>query len=160
MKASSKTITTLGHLRFVALVSLVLAGTVASHAQITNLGSFCGTANGANPYGSLTLSGDGSTLYGTTEGGGANGDGGVFSVPVSGGTPTDLADFNSTNGAGPIGDLTLIGSTLYGTASEGGANGDGTVFSVAVPAPEPGSATLLVAGLFAASLLRRRAAVV
>ena len=32
--------------------------------------------NGANPYGSLTLSG--SILYGMTSGGGANGDGGYF----------------------------------------------------------------------------------
>ena len=40
------------------------------------------------PYGSLTLSG--STLYGMTAEGGANSEGTIFSIPVTGGTPTDL----------------------------------------------------------------------
>ena len=62
----------------------------------TTLLSFNGT-NGANPDGSLTLSG--STLYGMTIGGGANGDGTIFSIPVTGGTPTTLLSFNGTNGA-------------------------------------------------------------
>ena len=49
------------------------------------------------PHAGLTLSGN--TLYGTTEYGGANGDGTVFSVPLSGGSPTVLASFNGSNGA-------------------------------------------------------------
>ncbi len=95
----------------------------------TTLVSFDGT-DGAIPYGSLTLSADGSTLYGMTTYGGANNDGAIFSIPVSGGTPTTLLSFNGTDGANPYGDLTLSGSTLYGMTDRGGVNGDGTIFSI------------------------------
>ena len=63
------------------------------------LASFNGS-NGGYPGAGLTLIG--STLYGTTAVGGANGDGTVFSVPVSGGSPTVLASFNGSNGAVPL----------------------------------------------------------
>ena len=87
----------------------------------------------------------GNTLYGTTVAGGANGDGTVFSVPVTGGTPTVLASFNGSNGQNPYGDLILSGNRLYGTTSEGGAYGGqfiggiggGTVFSVPVTGGTP-----------------------
>ena len=54
----------------------------------TTLLSFNGT-NGEYPHGGLTLSG--STLYGMTYHGGANDDGTIFSIPVTGGTPTHPA---------------------------------------------------------------------
>ena len=57
------------------------------------------------PWGSLTLSG--STLYGMTEYGGANKEGTIFSVPVTGGTPTILFSFDGTNGSHPRGGLTF-----------------------------------------------------
>jgi uncharacterized repeat protein (TIGR03803 family) len=75
----------------------------------------------------------GSTLYGTTSPGGDNDYGAVFSVPVTGGTPTLLASFDDvTNGREPNADLTLSadGNTLYGTAVQGGDDEDGTVFSL------------------------------
>jgi uncharacterized repeat protein (TIGR03803 family) len=75
----------------------------------TALGSFNGS-NGWGPWGSLTLIG--STLYGTTRGGGTSGEGAVFSIPLGGGTPTALGSFNGGNGENPDGSLTLIGSTL------------------------------------------------
>ena len=93
----------------------------------TVLASFNGT-NGNQPFGSLTLSADGSTLYGMTSAGGVDGDGNIFSIPVTGGTPTNLASFNGINGFGPNGSLTLSGSTLYGMTSGGGVNGDGQHF--------------------------------
>ena len=69
--------------------------------------------------------------------GGANGDGTVFSVPLSGGSPTVLASFNGSNGQYPLAGLTLSGNTLYGTTTAGGANNDGTVFSVPVRGGSP-----------------------
>ena len=63
----------------------------------------------------MTLSGN--SLFGTTGGGGANYDGTVFSIPLSGGSLTVLASFNGSNGINPLAGLTLSGTTLYGTAS-------------------------------------------
>ena len=62
-----------------AFVAFFLLGAATAQAQITTLGSFNST-NGANPYGSLTLSG--SALYGATDSGGANSDGTVFSLQI------------------------------------------------------------------------------
>ncbi len=114
---------------------LLLAAAPAVQAQTYTLNTLANfnSAEGNAPDGVLTLSADGSTLYGVTNNGGANGDRGtVFSVPVSGGAPTDLLSFNGTDGAHPAAGLTLSadGRTLYGTTSDGGVNGGGTVFSV------------------------------
>jgi autotransporter-associated beta strand protein/uncharacterized repeat protein (TIGR03803 family) len=77
----------------------------------------------------LTLSGN--TLYGTTDSGGANNEGTVFSLPLGGGSPTVLASLNGSNGENPQAGLTLSGNTLYGTTEGGGANYDeGTVFAL------------------------------
>jgi len=105
----------------------------------TVLASFNGT-NGQNPYeGGVTLSG--TTLYGTTRSGGANGYGEVFSLPMTGGTPTVLASFNAYNGAYPCGGvLTASGNTLYGTTANGSygyANSDGEVFSLPITGGTP-----------------------
>ena len=89
-----------------------------------------GTYLGTDPESGLTLIG--STLYGTTDGGGIPGDGTVFAV-TTGGALTTLASFTDVDsGAHPFGDLALSldGSTLYGTTSAGGILGYGTVFSV------------------------------
>jgi uncharacterized repeat protein (TIGR03803 family) len=80
--------------------------------------------------GNLILSGG--MLYGATAEGGANGEGTVFSVPITGGTPAVLASFNDTNEVGGI-DL-VSGSTLYGTTLSGGTFGGGTVFELSVTA--------------------------
>jgi uncharacterized repeat protein (TIGR03803 family) len=101
--------------------------------------SFTGGDDGDTPR-HLTLSG--STLYGTTAGGGAGGNGTVFALNTDGTGFTTLYSFTassangegiSTNsdGAGPNG-LTLSGSTLYGTCFSGGGSGGGTVFAVKV----------------------------
>jgi len=89
----------------------------------TILASFSG-ANGGNPFLNAGLTLSGSTLYGTTQHGGPNNNGTVFSVPITGGVPTILANFNVFNGEQPIaplGSLTLSGSTLYGMTEDGGA---------------------------------------
>jgi uncharacterized repeat protein (TIGR03803 family) len=107
-------------------------------AQFSLLGAFNG-ANGQTPMDGLALSPDGTTLYGITNYGGANGRGEVFSIPASGGTPTVLTSFDGTNGSNPQGGVVLSpdGMTLYGTASAGGANNDGVVFSLPVTGGTP-----------------------
>ncbi len=111
--------------------SLPLAG-----GTPTTLASFNGT-NGGLPYGNLTPSADGSTLYGMATYGGPTNNGTIFSLPVTGGTPTVLTSFNNTDGGNPYGSLTLVGTNLYGMTSVGGAHGDGTVFSVPVTGGTP-----------------------
>jgi uncharacterized repeat protein (TIGR03803 family) len=84
----------------------------------------------------LILSGD--TLYGTASGGGAGGNGVVFSLNTNGGnftvlhnfTPMDTLTGTNTDGAMPFGGLVLTGNTLYGTTVAGGQSGRGSVFSV------------------------------
>jgi uncharacterized repeat protein (TIGR03803 family) len=121
----------------------------------TILASFSGDPG---PMGGLILSGN--TLYGTTEFGGPSGTlfpifatGEVYSVPVTGGTPTVLASFSGTDGAEPLAGLILSGNTFYGTTFAGGNMslstdgadafpGAGTVFSLPIAGGTP---TVLVA---------------
>ncbi len=108
---------------------LVLFALAASHAQaqiLTTLCSFSGS-NGEYPCAGVALAG--STLYGTTNGGGLN-DGTVFSIATSGGSPATLYSFNYPNGTNPYGNLTLNGSTLYGTTEYGATGNCGTVFCI------------------------------
>lgn len=89
--------------------------------------------DGANPKGSLTLSG--STLYGMTSGGGIRaGEGTIFKINTDGTGFAVLYSFGS-NGNGydaawPDGSLTLSGSTLYGMTTGGGTSGNGTIFKI------------------------------
>jgi uncharacterized repeat protein (TIGR03803 family) len=99
----------------------------------TTLVDFRGAS--ASPFGSLIFDANGD-LFGTTEAGGANGDGTVFEIVKTGAntyasTPTTLVDFNGTNGDAPHGDLIFdANGDLFGTTSGGGANNDGTVFEI------------------------------
>lgn len=99
---------------------------------------FGGTNQGANPWGSLILSG--STLYGTTLGGGS-GYGTVFSVQTDGSGIQVLHNFSNLELWAPRADLTLSNSTLYGIADNfsnnnlpsGGVfqlNADGTGYQI------------------------------
>jgi uncharacterized repeat protein (TIGR03803 family) len=69
-------------------------------------------------------------FYGTTYGGGANGDGTIFSI-TTGGTLTTLHSFDATDGSHPeAGLVQAANGKFYGTTYSGGANGDGTIFSI------------------------------
>ena len=95
----------------------------------TNLHSFTGGGDGANPIAGLILSGD--TLYGSANGGGSSGNGTLFRINTDGTGFTNLHSFSGgSDGAYPYAGLILSGSTLYGTANGGGSSGYGTVFSV------------------------------
>ena len=86
--------------------------------------------DGYYPYGSLTLSG--TTLYGMTPSGGANGKGTIFQINADGTGYQVLYSFGSvaSDGSYPYGTLTLSGTTLYGMTPSGGADGKGTIFQV------------------------------
>ena len=87
-------------------------------------------ANGAtNDHGFLTPIG--TTLYGTTQLGGAHNEGIVFSMGETGSGFTILHSFGSgSDGKQPYGSLVQVGGWLYGTTQKGGAGGIGTVFRV------------------------------
>jgi uncharacterized repeat protein (TIGR03803 family) len=87
--------------------------------------------DGASPCGSLTLSADHSTLYGTAEMGGSSGKGVVFQINANGLGYTILHTFTGSDGAYPSGSLTLSGSTLYGTTDQGGSSDNGVAFKLA-----------------------------
>jgi uncharacterized repeat protein (TIGR03803 family) len=99
----------------------------ASAQTLTTLYSFNGT-DGALPIPALISDGNGN-LYGTTQYGGANGNGSVFKVARSG-TGTVLYAFGSFagDGARPRAGLIADGNgNLYGTTQYGGANCCGPV---------------------------------
>ena len=88
-------------------------------------------SNGANPTGSLILSGG--QLYGMTAFGGINDDGNIFRIDTNGSGYKDLWDFHAafdSNGAGSYGSLLLLGGKLYGMTNYGGINGEGNIFRI------------------------------
>ena len=116
-----------------AVFVLYVAAAIASPAQTFNtLHSFDYT-DGAQPFAGLLQATDGN-LYGTTLGGGANGNyGTVFQITTTG-TLTTLYNFcllsGCTDGAGPTALVQGTDGNLYGTTQGGGANGEGTVFKL------------------------------
>ena len=112
-------------------------------STVSTLVSFNGT-NGATPTGSLTLNAQGN-FYGTTQFGGAYGDGTVFKIAAGTHTLSTIASFNGANGANPVGGVTFDAhGKLFGATNIGGADNLGTVFEFvnnAGAVPEP---TLIV----------------
>ncbi|MFH1549299.1 MAG: choice-of-anchor tandem repeat GloVer-containing protein [Planctomycetota bacterium] len=117
-----------------------------------------GPGDGAEPWGSLTLSG--STLYGMTGLGGDDDYGALFKMSTDGGGYNHLHEFagGADDGLRPYGSLILSGSTLYGMTIAGGDNNKGVVFSMCIP--EPSTLLLLAPGLVGVlgGLRRRRRA--
>ncbi|MGB8908724.1 MAG: choice-of-anchor tandem repeat GloVer-containing protein [Candidatus Cybelea sp.] len=120
------------------------AGTVfaiTKSGKETVLHSFCSIASckdGAYPIaGLIDVKG---TLYGTTNIGGANGDGTVFAITPSG-NETVLYSFKASgDGAKPSAALLNVKGTLYGTTAGGGvacgSYGCGTVFKITTSGKE------------------------
>ena len=97
--------------------------------SITTLASFDG-ANGEDPEAGLIEDSSGN-LFGTTESGGASGDGTVFEVAAGGASITTLASFLGSNGQSPQAGLVEDSSgNLFGTTAGGGPSFNGTVFEV------------------------------
>jgi uncharacterized repeat protein (TIGR03803 family) len=94
--------------------------------------NFTGGADGAGPYAGLILDTEGN-LYGTTEGGGADGGGAVFEL-TSKGKEKVLYSFTGSRGNYPLQGL-LAGkgfADLFGSTYGGGAYGNGTVYKLVV----------------------------
>jgi uncharacterized repeat protein (TIGR03803 family) len=92
------------------------------------------SSNGANTAFMALVQGADGNFYGTTESGGANGEGTVFKMTPPG-TLTTLYSFCSqpscTDGSLPLAGLVLAtDGNFYGTTMGGGANGLGTVFKI------------------------------
>ena len=111
-----------------------IAKTAGGYASApTTLVRFNAT-DGDFPTGSLLADVHGD-LFGTTEGGGATGDGIVFEIVKTptgyASNPTTLVSFNDADGSSPDGGLLADAhGDLFGTTELGGANDDGTVFEI------------------------------
>jgi uncharacterized repeat protein (TIGR03803 family) len=71
-------------------------------------------------------------LYGTSDGGGANGQGAIFEVDLTTEPPTVVTRYSfvsTTTGRRPAAGLVEVGGLLHGTASERGTNFNGTVYT-------------------------------
>jgi len=91
--------------------------------------NFSGTADGANPMGSLMQSSTGK-LYGMTSAGGLNNLGIIFSYDLAGSNLIDKLDFaGASNGSNPNGSLLeAANGKLYGMTFNGGNTGNGIIF--------------------------------
>lgn len=96
---------------------------------LTNLHDFNGT-NGWNPKGGMILGTNG-MYFGTTVGGGANGDGVLFALNPMTEAVSVLANFDDgTTGDNPVGSLVQAADgLLYGVTESGGANSRGVLYS-------------------------------
>jgi uncharacterized repeat protein (TIGR03803 family) len=105
---------------------------ITPNGTLISIYSFCSQANctdGASPYFTRLVQATNGNLYGTTEYGGANGDGTVFRITPSG-TLTTLHSFDRRDGYEPIAGLVQgIDGNFYGTTSNGGL-GFGTIFQI------------------------------
>src|SRR5579884_1517985 len=112
------------------------AGTVTTLYSFSavNQAQACSNADGAYPIAALIQASDGN-LYGTTDGGGAYGQGTIFKI-TAGGTLTVLHSFTGTDGNFPVAPLLPASDgSFYGVTGGGGAygaatGGYGTVFKI------------------------------
>lgn len=97
-----------------------------------------GFADGAYPAAAPTVMGG--ELYGTTVGGGDQGNGTVFKANPISRAESVIHTFNccvtSTDGEYPAARLVRVGGVLYGTTREGGTNNGGTVFRITASGSE------------------------
>jgi uncharacterized repeat protein (TIGR03803 family) len=113
----------------------VLVAAPASATTITTVHKFNDT-NGGFP-GKIVVTGTG-TIIGTTQFGGANGNGTIYSID-SAGTFTSLHSFAGVTGGQPnvggafpssLGLAVNASGTIFGTTAGGGANGSGVLYSL------------------------------
>lgn len=111
--------------------TLIFVTAIFSQAQtFTVLYNFSNRLDGANPIAGVTIGGPGS-LYGTTNGGGANGRGTVYHLGLRGSSwqLTPLFEFNDALLESYSGVVFGPNGILYGTTTQGGS-GKGTVYEL------------------------------
>jgi len=97
-------------------------------SNLTTLHSFTGTGtDGTQPSAGVIY--QGGILYGTTNRGGSNDKGILFSYDLASGTLTTLYSFTGTDGTQPNATVIYQSGILYGTTNRGGSNDNGTLFS-------------------------------
>jgi uncharacterized repeat protein (TIGR03803 family) len=105
---------------------------ISPTGHFKTLYKFCQLANcvdGANPYSGLTQGPDGN-LYGTTNAGGANGDGAIYRI-TPGGHFTLLHSFDATDTGFPVTAPVLANDgNLYGSTWAGGSEGAGSIYEI------------------------------
>ena len=109
-------------------IAKTAGGYASTPTSLAGDGSF---PHGAVPTGGLIADANGD-LFGTTNGGGGNGDGTVFEIKKTAGgyasTPTTLVSFNGADGALPQGSLIADAKgDLFGATHRGGADDAGTI---------------------------------
>jgi uncharacterized repeat protein (TIGR03803 family) len=109
---------------------------ITAVGKLTTLYSFCSQTNctdGSNLFAGMVQASNGD-FYGTTFGGGANGDGTVFEITPRGKLTTLYSFCSQTScpdGSNPFTGLVQAASGIfYGTTVSGGANNFGTVFEI------------------------------
>ena len=137
-----------------ATACVLWLGAGTALAQYARLHDFGAGTDGTLPYGAVTLRG--SSLHGMTSAGGTSGRGTLFSIGSDGSGYSVIRSFEgiATDGAKPMGAVTvawspLQGTTFYGMTAEGGASGYGTIFKRHVPAVGFGSTTYTLLHSFA-----------
>jgi uncharacterized repeat protein (TIGR03803 family) len=98
-------------------------------STLTTLHIFTGI-DGAIPYAGVIQGADGS-LYGTTSGGGASGNGTIFKIDAGGAKLITLHAFTGSDGAQTNSGLIQgADGNLYGTTAAGGSSNVGTIFKI------------------------------
>jgi uncharacterized repeat protein (TIGR03803 family) len=103
---------------------------VTHKGEVSVLYSFTGGVDGAAPEAALLQFTNGN-LYGTTIGGGSDGDGAVFQLTAAGDVTPLYSFTNGADGSAP--QAALIDGhdgNLYGTCTTGGEFGTGTIFKI------------------------------
>jgi uncharacterized repeat protein (TIGR03803 family) len=116
----------------IVLACLALASSSLVQAQTyTDLFDFDGTNHGCcSVYPGILAQGRDGDIYGVTTQGGANSRGAIFKTTLAGAV-TVLHSFNLTDGAGPLGGLTLAADgNFYGSTPSGGADSAGVIFKI------------------------------
>jgi uncharacterized repeat protein (TIGR03803 family) len=103
---------------------------ITPDGTLTTLYSFCSQSSCTDgEFPDWLVQATDGDFYGTTGGGGSNGDGTVFKINASG-TLTTLHSFDGTDGDSPNGLFQATDGNFYGTTYTGGASASGTVFKI------------------------------